>query len=471
MCMEGPREYPDDHTLFVDCNDSRRAYTFAQVKELSVAFGRGLKHQLAWAKGDVLALYAPNDAGVPLDCVLLLGADRDETHRHWTDLSAAGAPVQPTKTPVDPKEDLAYLVYSSGTTGLPKGVQLTHYNVIANTAQTFKADIRSLCWDMDSQIGILPFFHIYGLSVVINSTLISGATCYVMPKFDIEATCRLVQERRVTYLYVPPPIVLLLSKHPVVERYDLSSLRFVNSGAAPLSRELVAAVWQRLSIGVKQGYGLSETSPVATVQLADEWWRIQGTVGRLVAGMTGKVVDEQGNEVPRGQTGELLLKGPNVFRGYWRRPELNKETFTDDGWYKTGDVVYADQKGYFYVTDRMKELIKYKGFQVPPAELEDKLLGHKDVADVGVIGVWDDERQTEIPRAYIVARPGVEPSDELARDIIAWLGERVSPPKRLRGGVRFIEAVPKSQAGKILRRILKETAKKDERPGKPQAKL
>ncbi|EQK97363.1 AMP-dependent synthetase/ligase [Ophiocordyceps sinensis CO18] len=347
---------------------------------------------------------------------------------------------------------------------------LTHHNIIANSLQVLKAEIRTISWELDSQIGILPFFHIYGLSVVINITLLSGAPCLVMPKFDLEKTCRLVQDHQVTFLYVPPPIILLLSKHPVVEKFDLSSIRFVNSGAAPLSRELVVEVWERLKIGVKQGYGLSETSPVSNTQLVDEWWRFQGSVGRLVAGMQAKVVDAEGRELPRGESGELLLKGPNVFSGYWKKPELDKETFTDDGWFRTGDVVYACPKGHFYVTDRIKELIKYKGFQVPPAELEDKLLGHKDIADVGVVGVWDPERHTEIPRAYIVPRPGVEPSDALAQGIVAWLAERVAPAKRLRGGVRFVDEIPKSQAGKILRRILRDQAKEEQEKG-PRAKL
>ncbi|KAM4055216.1 AMP-binding enzyme [Hirsutella rhossiliensis] len=520
--------YPDDHPLFIDC-DTKRAWTFAQIKAASVAFGQGLKHALGWAKGDVLALYAPNDVdtpvvnlglhwaggvatpanptytvgelarqladsgaralvtckamlgparqaaeqvGLPLRSILLLGDARDESgvHRHWKDISAAAAPVAPRKTAVDPARDLAFLVYSSGTTGMPKGVMLTHRNIIANSQQTLKADTRTFSWDLDCQIGILPFFHIYGLSVVINATFLSGAPCLVMPRFDLEKTCRLVQEHQVTFLYVPPPIILLLSKHPVVEKYDLSSIRFINSGAAPLSRELVLNVWKRLKIGVKQGYGLSETSPVSNSQLADEWWRYQGSVGRLMPGMEAKVVDTEGRELPRGESGELLLKGPNVFRGYWKKPELNKEAFTDDGWYRTGDVVYACPKGHFYVTDRIKELIKYKGFQVPPAELEDKLLGHKDIADVGVVGVWDPERHTEIPRAYVVPRPGVEPSDVLAHDIIAWLVERVAPPKRLRGGVRFVKEIPKSQAGKILRRVLRDQAKEEQDSGS-RAKL
>lgn len=239
---------------------------------------------------------------------------------------------------------------------------LTHRNVVANVLQSWRVDVRDLDWDADSQLGILPFFHIYGLAVVLNATLCSGAPCIVMAKFDIEKACRLIQHHAVTFLYVPPPIVLTLGKHPVVARYDLSSVRWINSGAAPLSRDLVVAVWDRLKIGVKQGYGLSETSPVITVQLSDEWWRFHGSVGRLVANMEAKIVDPDGNELPRGEAGELLVKGPNVFQGYLNRLELDRDTFTADGWYRTGDVGYVCPKGHFYITDRIKEIIKYKGF-------------------------------------------------------------------------------------------------------------
>jgi acyl-CoA synthetase (AMP-forming)/AMP-acid ligase II len=163
------------------------------------------------------------------------------------------------------------------------------------------------------------------------------------------------------------------------------------------------------------------------------------------------------------------LKGPNVFGGYWKRPELNKDSFTDDGWYRTGDVVYVDDKGNFYITDRIKELIKYKGFQVPPAELEEILVGREDIADACVIGVWDEERSSEVPRAYVVLKAGVEESDELAKDIIEYISTKVAPPKRLRGGLRFAKEIPKSASGKILRRVLIEKVRKEE--GAPKAKL
>ncbi|PFH61759.1 hypothetical protein XA68_16379 [Ophiocordyceps unilateralis] len=520
--MERPRRYPDDHPLFVD-NDDGRSYNLTQIKQQAQEFGLGLRQRLNWRPGDMLAVYAANDVDTPVvnlavlwiggvvtpanpsytsddlarqlrdsgaralvthpavldkaleaaeqvglssSCVFLLGPVIDGFKsggvRHWKEITPTGNWFRPRRVEIDSKSHLAFLVYSSGTTGLPKGVMLSHFNIVANSVQTNKADTAHLQWDVDCQLGVLPFFHVYGLSVVINTTLLTGATCHVMPRFDIVDTCRLIQALSITFLFVPPPIVLQLSRHPAVSDYDLSSLRFINSGAAPLSRELVVAVWEKLCVGVKQGYGLSETSPVTNVQLIDEWWRFQGSVGRPVPNMKAMIVDPDGNELPPNQSGELLLKGPNVFRGYWKRPTLNSETFTPDGWYRTGDVAYVCPKGYFYITDRIKELIKYNGFQVPPAELENKLFGNKDIADVAVIGVWDPENHTEIPRAYVVPASGVEPSDALARNIVSWLEERVASHKRLRGGVRFIDEIPKAQSGKILRRVLKDQAKREE---------
>lgn len=289
----------------------------------------------------------------------------------------------------------------------------------------------------------------------------TGFELVVMPKFDLEEFCDVIEKRKITFAPVVPPVLLLLGKSPVVAKYDLSSLRMLNSGAAPLTRELVGMVHTRLGVPVRQGYGLSETSPATHTQRWDTWNKTIGSIGVLLPNMLAKHVDPNGKEVPVGEPGELWVKGPNVFLGYLNNPPGTKNAFSDDGYFKTGDVGYQDAEGNFYITDRVKELIKYKGFQVPPAELEGLLVSHPDVDDAAVIGVEDREQATEVPRAYIVLRPGVSATPNVQDDIVQWVGARVAGHKRLRGGVRFINEVPKSAAGKILRRVLSDMARSD----------
>jgi 4-coumarate--CoA ligase len=286
-----------------------------------------------------------------------------------------------------------------------------------------------------------------------------------MPKFDLEKFCTHVQSHKITFAYVVPPVILMLGKSPVVENYDLSTIRMMNSGAAPLTRDIVDAVWNRLKIPIKQGYGLSETSPTTHTQPWETWRTKIGSVGRLLPNQTTKYMNDEGKEVAAGETGELWIKGPNVFMGYLNNEEGTKNALTDDGYFKTGDVGYQDEDGNFYITDRIKELIKYKGFQVPPAELEGLLIGHPDIEDVAVIGIQDYERGTEVPRAYVVPRKGLEAGKGLESKIMKWLEGKVASHKRLRGGVKFVDEVPKSASGKILRRVLKAQAAADEQKG------
>lgn len=286
-----------------------------------------------------------------------------------------------------------------------------------------------------------------------------------MSRFEIEQFCAAVQKHRITFTYVVPPIILLLAKNPIVDKYDLSSLRMMNSGAAPLTQELVEAVYKRLKLPVKQGYGLSETSPTTHTQPWDEWNKTVGSVGRLFPNMTAKYMSPEEAEVPAGEVGELWMKGPNIFKGYHNNPEGTKNALTEDGYFKTGDVGYQDSEGNFYITDRVKELIKYKGFQVPPAELEGLLLSHPKINDVAVVGIYSEDQATEVPRAYIVPAPGVEGGRKTEEDIVAWLRAKVANHKRLRGGVRFVDEIPKSASGKILRRVLKLRAQEEEEKG------
>ena len=298
----------------------------------------------------------------------------------------------------------------------------------------------------------------------------SGLNLVVMARFDIERFCAIVQDFKITYAYIVPPVVLLLSKHLVVEKYDLSSVRMLNSGAAPLTRELVDAVYKRIKVPVKQGYGLSETSPTTHNQAWEDWNTHVGSVGRLLPNQIAKYMSPEEKELPIGKVGELWIKGPNVFKGYLNNPEGTKNALTEDGFFRTGDVGYQDKDGNFFITDRIKELIKYKGFQVPPAELEGLLASHPNIDDVAVLGIYNKDQATEVPRAYVVPAQGVRGDKQTADDIVAWLAAKVANHKRLRGGVRFVDEIPKSPSGKILRRVLRVRAQEEDTKA-PRAKL
>jgi acyl-CoA synthetase (AMP-forming)/AMP-acid ligase II len=350
----------------------------------------------------------------------------------------------PPEVEIDPANDLAVLPYSSGTTGLPKGVMLTHRNLIANILQ---CDGLLPLSDEDVLIGVLPFFHIYGMTVIMNMGLWTGAKIVTMPRFDLGEFLGLVEEHEVSTAYVVPPIALALAKHPLVDEHDLSSLRMVMSGAAPLGPELTEQVSERLDVPVTQGYGMTELSPVTHVCPLD---RIKpGSIGLPVPGTETRIVDPKtGEDADRG---ELWVRGPQVMAGYLNNEEATAETITEDGWLRTGDIAEADEDGFLSIVDRLKELIKYKGFQVPPAELEAILIAHPAVADCAVIGVPDEEAG-ELPKGFVVIAEGAEAGDEELLDHVA---AQVSPQKKLRLLERVGE-IPKSASGKILRRELRD---------------
>ena len=353
-------------------------------------------------------------------------------------LSEGGEAPEPD---IHPENDLAVLPYSSGTTGLPKGVMLSHRNLVANVLQTC---MTIPVEDDDVSIGVLPFFHIYGMTVIMNLGLRNGGTIVTMPRFDLEGFLGLIEEHGVTVVYVVPPIALALAKHPAVEGRDLSSLRMVMSGAAPLGEDLARAVAERVGAPTIQGYGMTELSPVSHVAPIDS--QKGGSIGPPLAGTECRIVDpETGEDADRG---ELWVRGPQVMKGYLNNDEATKETIDSDGWLHTGDVAEMDDEGYYSIVDRLKELIKYKGFQVPPAELEAILINHPAVADCAVIGVPDDEAG-EIPKGFVVVSDDDVTDDEL----MAFVAEKVSPQKKLRQ-IERIEEIPKSASGKILRREL-----------------
>ncbi len=353
---------------------------------------------------------------------------------------------------INPKEDLVVLPYSSGTTGFAQRVMLTHYNLVANIAQCTGAEMDEAyrIRDDDVLLGLLPFYHIYGMVVVMSWALRERATIVTMPRFDMEQFLTLLQQYGITYAHLVPPIVLGLAKHPVVDKFDLSKLRTIISGAAPLSGELEAAVKARLKVAVTQGYGMTEASPVTHFNsLLLPGKPKAGSVGVCVPGTLTRVVDVVSREdLGPNQEGELWIQGPQVMQGYLNNPQATAATVDAEGWLHTGDVGYGDEDGCFWIVDRVKELIKYKGLQVAPAELEAVLITHPAVADAAVIGVPDEEAG-ELPKAFVVRK-----GDVTEEEIMAYVAERVASYKRIRS-VQFIEQVPKSPTGKILRRVLK----------------
>lgn len=384
------------------------------------------------------------------------------------DLRTALGQELPTVNIPKPAAREAVIVYSSGTSGKPKGVRLSHSNLIAGTDSIIKTDPVDV-GNNHIALGVLPMFHIFGLNMLLMCTFLVGMPVVVVPRFDIEIFCAAVQRFRATMALVVPPMVLLLARSPVVSKYDLSSLRCVVSGAAPLSVGLGNEAERRLpNLRVTQGYGLSETSPVVTIVPSTQYREHRGTCGRIVAGIEIRLVDEEHGDVghmqgEEGCRGELWVRGPIVMMGYLNNRAATEDCLTSDGWFKTGDIALM-RKGFLYIVDRKKELIKYKGFQVPPAELESLINGHPAVFDVAVVGLYDREQATELPRAYCVPR-GFVPSKateqqraEFERDVANWVAERVANYKKLRGGVVATDQIPKSAAGKILRRLLRDQA-------------
>lgn len=355
----------------------------------------------------------------------------------------------------DPATHVAVLPYSSGTTGIPKGVMLSHRNLVANVAQCrVNIDLR----ETDRVLAVLPFFHIYGMTVLLNLALKQRASLVTMPKFDLVEFLTIIQKFGCTYLYIAPPIAVALAKHPVVDQFDISTVHTVFSGAAPLDGETADLAGRRLHTRMMQGYGMSELSPVShampyqreDIPVSSVGVALPNIVSKLVDTLTGEEITEIGEN---GETrpGELWVKGPNVMLGYLNKPEATAETLDADGFLHTGDVATYNEGGWFSIVDRVKELIKYKGYQIAPAELEALLLSHPKVADAAVIGVLDDDKQ-EIPKAFIVPVPD---SGLTTDEVAAFVAEQVAPHKKVRR-VEFIDAIPKSTAGKILRKDLRQ---------------
>ncbi|XP_055679602.1 uncharacterized protein LOC129787824 [Lutzomyia longipalpis] len=360
-----------------------------------------------------------------------------------------------------PHEDLdrnAVIVLSSGTTGLPKGVQITERNILALFGQFI--DDKFFEGTGERIMSCLPWFHIFGLGNILALGT-CGITLISLPRFEEKLFLSSIEKYKANKILMVPPLMVFLAKNPLVSKYDLSSLRELYCGAAPLSKEVEDAVKARIRNikEIRQGYALSETSLSA---LFSKGRTKPGSSGTVVSATYCKVVDpETGKILGPNQPGELCFKGPQIMRGYIGNDAATKDTMDKDGYFHTGDVGYYDEDKYFFIVDRLKELIKYKGFQVPPAELEALLVAHPKVLDAAVIGLPDDAAG-ELPLAFVVKKPNTDVTEKEIKDYIA---SKVTNYKQLRGGVRFIDEIPKNPSGKILRRELRLLIKK------PQSKL
>lgn len=491
--------------------DSPVQLTYTQVYTQTYSFASSLRQQHNLKKGDVAAIMSPNHESYfsAFHGIALTGAASTTINPQYTvdevkyqieltraklliahpmclavclQAAAGKIPVLEMdkldltgfKTPsqVDPNaflsdaadfddQTVVTIPFSSGTTGRAKGVMLTHRNITSNIYQTMPYEGKYLLKEhsKSKKRGVLlcplPFYHIYGMTAGMCVPLHAGAKLVFMSSFDLQRYLELIQVHQVSRGHVVPPIVLALAKHPLVDNYDLSSVECLMSGAAPLGADVQVQAASRLKCIVKQAWGMTETSPCGAITPDSEIKSIddiKGRSGMLAPGTEGKIVDPvTGADLPYTTEGELLVRGPQIMKGYFENDAATSATLRSDGWLHTGDIARFDDKGWLYITDRSKELIKYKGFQVPPAELEALILAMPEVKDVVVIPCVDEEAG-EVPRAYVVKQDNVS-ADFCEADIIEFVHSKVAPFKRLRGGVRFAESIPKSPSGKLLRRV------------------
>ncbi|KAB8295821.1 hypothetical protein EYC80_008643 [Monilinia laxa] len=428
------------------------------------------------------ALQAAKGAGIPDDRIFILDLPKEITggkkvpFKTADDLIAAGGKL-PKLEPFKMRKgqaatQTAYLCYSSGTSGLPKGVKISHQNVISNVLQlkSYEQDVRDQ-WETDTEIGLglLPLSHIYGLVVIAQCTTYRGDEIIILPKFELKSFLSSIQYYKIQTLYVVPPIIIqMVNNQSLRSKYDLSSVRSLFTGAAPLGTETAENLHKIYpKWAIRQGYGLTETSTVVCVSSVKDVWL--GSCGSLIPGVRVKLVNTEGVEVTAlNEPGELVVQSKSVVLGYLNNDKANEETFIADTdgngrWMRTGDEaevrISPSGNQHIFIVDRIKELIKVKGLQVAPAELEAHILAHPSVADCAVIPIPDDAAG-EVPKAYIVKSESVGDDDStVKREISKWVESHKARHKWLKGGVEFIDVIPKSPSGKILRRLLRDKEK------------
>ncbi|KAI7891735.1 uncharacterized protein EV154DRAFT_507055 [Mucor mucedo] len=517
---------PQDRPLLIDglTGDS---LSFTESKDLTARIANGWKENVGLKKGDVVAVFAPNQYDhailyfsllaaqctvspgnpsytedefnhqvqksgakaivtvpsllpvlkriakknkIPQDMIFLFGNESFDGIRTFKSIASNHSDIRLPIQEIQAADDLAFICFSSGTTGVAKGVMLTHRNFVAQMVMVTDFEGTDSNQKEDIIIGFLPFFHIFGLTTLVFRAFYSNTPVVVIPKYDLELVCQLIEKYKITIGPIVPPVAVHFAKNDIVLKYDLSSLRIISSGAAPLGVEHIDALQLRIQAPVRQGYGMTETTAGCIYQKVGV--SPPGSTGVLISNMKCKIVNEQGEELGADQAGEVLLKGPVIMKGYLNDEKANKETFTRDGWMRTGDVAKYDSKtGEFFIVDRLKELIKYKGYQVAPAELEALLMSHTSIADCCVVGVYDSSQATEIPRAYVVLQPNIK-NNKITTDMISkFVEDNVTNYKKLRGGVRVIDKVPKSASGKILRREVKEWIRQEQISETSRARL
>jgi acyl-CoA synthetase (AMP-forming)/AMP-acid ligase II len=415
-----------------------------------------LEGQLADSGASVLVTVPPLaptalsvSSGARVREVVVLGGPGEEIGGTTSIYELIGGDGPFPESAADP-DVVALLPYSSGTTGLPKGVMLTHANLVTSVRQVLSG-LRVT--ERDTMLAVAPFFHVMGFVVNLAVPLAAGARVVTVSRFDVGEFFALIERHRVTVLVVPPPVMALLARRPLADAHDLSSLEMIASGGAPLGANLQRAVAERFpKASVGQAWGLTETAVGATMPERG-FGTVPGSVGRVMPNTELRVVDpDTGRDLGAGERGALLVRGPQVMKGYLNRPDATAEILDADGWLGTGDLGYVDQDGNVFVVDRLKDLIKVSAYQVAPAELEVLLVAHPRVADAAVVG-RPDERYGEVPVAVVVPRGTASEVD--TEEILTWVAKRVASHKRLRA-VRFVDEIPRTPSGKLLRRLLTE---------------